>query len=177
MSNLISYNNRNPKVDNNAYVNLHSIIIGRVIIGKNCSIWPGSILCAFDQEILLNQGVLVLNKAVILATEKNPVEVDTGTFVSQSATLQGCKIGKNVLIGRGAKVLEGAVIGDGAMLYPDTVVLTGEEIPEGSLVSEVPSKVIREVTEEETQAVQEQYEKLREMAKEFGSYYNLSVDE
>ncbi len=177
MSNLISYNNRTPKVDEGAYVNLHSIIIGRVIIEKNCSIWPGSIICAFDQEIHLQSEVLILNKAVILATETHSVEIEEGTLISQLTTLQGCRIGKSVLIGRGAKVSEGVTIGDGTILYPNTLVLPGEEIPQGSLVSEVPSKIIREVTEQETQAVHEQYEKLKKMAEDFGGYYNLSVEE
>jgi carbonic anhydrase/acetyltransferase-like protein (isoleucine patch superfamily) len=177
MSNLISYNNRTPKVDEGAYVNLHSIIIGRVIIDNRSSIWPGSILCAFDQEIHLHPEVLILNKVVILATDTHSVEIENGTLISQSTTLQGCKIGKSVLIGRGAKVSEGVTIGDGAILYPNTLVLPGEEIPPGSLVSEIPSKIVREVTEQETQAVQEQYQKLKKMAEEFGSYYNLSVEE
>jgi carbonic anhydrase/acetyltransferase-like protein (isoleucine patch superfamily) len=177
MSNIISYDNISPEIDESSYVNLHSVIVGNVKIGRNCSIWPGAIICGFDNEIRIGDNVVVMNKCILTTTNQNPLVIDEGTLISQSATLRGCWIGKSVLIGKGATIPDGAAIGDRSIVYPGTMVLPQQETPEGKLISEVPANIIREVTEQEIAEVQDQLAKLQEKAQEFGSYFNLSVEE
>jgi carbonic anhydrase/acetyltransferase-like protein (isoleucine patch superfamily) len=177
MRNIISYDNISPEVEESSYVNLHSIIVGNVKIGQNCSIWPGAIICAFDNEIQIGDNVVVMNKCILTTTDLNPLVIGENTLISQSATLRGCRIGKNVLIGKGATVPDGAVIGDRTILYPNTMVLPHMDIPEGKLIAEAPANMIRDVTEQEIAEVQDQLEKLKDKAKEFGSYFNMSVED
>lgn len=177
MTNLISYNNVSPEVDESSYINLHSILIGNVKIGRNCSVWPGALICAFENEIRIEDNVVVMNKSVLTTTDDNPLTISEGSLISQAAILRGCRVGKNVLIGKNANVSEGAVIGDRSIIYPGTLILPGQDIPDGKLISEVPAKILRDVTEQEITDVILQLEKLQEKAQEFGSYYNLSVEE
>lgn len=177
MTNLLSYDNKSPEVDESSYINLHSIIIGNVKIGRHCSIWPGALICAYENEILINDNVVIMNKSVLTASDENSLVISEGSLISQSATLRGCRIGKNVLIGKGVNVSDGAVVGDRSIVYPGTLILPRQDIPGGKLISEVPARIVRDVTGQETVDVKGQLEKLQEKAQEFGSYYNLSVDE
>ncbi len=177
MTNLLSYDNKSPEIDESSYINLHSIIIGNVKIGRHCSIWPGALICAYENEILINDNVVVMNKSVLTATDENPLVISEGSLISQSATLRGCRIGRNVLIGKGANVSDGAVVGDRSIVYPGALILPCQDIPGGKLISEVPARIVRDVTGQEIVDVKDQLEKFQEKAQEFGSYYNLSVDE
>ena len=177
MANIISYENNTPEIDESSYINLHSILIGNVRIGRNCSIWPGAVICAFDNEIRIGDNVIVMNKSVLTTTDDNPLVISEGSLISQSAIIKGCRIGKNVLIGKNANISDGAIIGDRSIVYPGTLIFPGQDVPEGKLVSEVPARILRDVTDQETADVKMQLEKLQEKAQEFGSYYNLSVEE
>jgi carbonic anhydrase/acetyltransferase-like protein (isoleucine patch superfamily) len=177
MNNFISYDSKSPEADESSYINLHSIIIGNVKIGRKCSIWPGAIICAYDNEIVIGDNVVVMNKAVLTASDENPLVISQDSLISQSVILRGCRIGKNVLIGKNANVSDGVVIGDKSIVYPGTLILPHQDIPGGKLISEAPARIVREVTEQEILEVKNQIEKLQEKAEEFGSYYNLSVDD
>jgi len=75
--------------------------------------------------------------------------------VGHNATLHGCTIADNVLIGMGATILNGATIGEGSLIAAGSVVLEGKAIPPRSLVAGIPASVKRELSAEEYQGVVE----------------------
>ena len=58
-------------------------------------------------------------------------------------------IGKRVWIGSNATILPGVTIGDGAIVAAGAVVT--KDVPENTIVSGVPAKVMRTISEEEMQ--------------------------
>ena len=69
--------------------------------------------------------------------------------------LHGCTIGDNSLIGIGAVILNKANIGKDCIIGAKTLITENKVIPDNSLVVGSPGKIIREVTEEEIEAVEE----------------------
>jgi phenylacetic acid degradation protein len=69
--------------------------------------------------------------------------------IGHGAMLHGCTVGRNVLIGMGAIVLDEAVIEDDAMVGAATLVTAQQRVPTRMIVRGNPGKVFREVTDEE----------------------------
>ena len=67
--------------------------------------------------------------------------------------LHGCTIGDNSLIGIGAVVLNKARIGKNCIIGAKSLITENKEIPDNSLVMGSPGKVIRQLTEDEIEAV------------------------
>ena len=67
--------------------------------------------------------------------------------------LHGCTIDDNSLIGIGAVVLNKARIGKNCIIGAKSLITENKEIPDNSLVMGSPGKVIRQLTEDEIEAV------------------------
>jgi carbonic anhydrase/acetyltransferase-like protein (isoleucine patch superfamily) len=53
----------------------------------------------------------------------------------------------------GSTILNRAVIGDNCIIGAGTVVTEGKVIPDNSMVIGIPGKIVRQVTEEEAEAI------------------------
>ncbi len=75
--------------------------------------------------------------------------------VGHGAVVHAACVEDTVLIGIGAVVLDGVTIGEGSIVGAGAVVTEGKMIPKRSLVLGVPGRVIKEVTPEQVQWIEE----------------------
>ena len=80
-----------------------------------------------------------------------PLTLGKEVTVGHQAMLHGCTVGDGSLIGIQAIVLNGARIGKGCLVGAGALVTEGKEFPDNSLIIGAPAKVVRTLTEEETQ--------------------------
>lgn len=118
-------------------------LIGDVRLAKGCSIWFGAVLRGDNEAIVIGAGSNVQEHTVMHTDMGYPLTVGAGCTIGHRATLHGCTIGDNSLIGMGAMVLNGAVIGNNCLIGAGALVTEGKVIPDGSLVVGAPGKVIR----------------------------------
>jgi carbonic anhydrase/acetyltransferase-like protein (isoleucine patch superfamily) len=95
----------------------------------------------------------VQDGAVLHADAGVPLIVGTGVTVGHRATLHGCTIGDNSLIGIGATVLNKSVIGKNCVIGAHALVSENKIIPDGSLVIGLEGKVVRMLNEEQIDAL------------------------
>ena len=69
--------------------------------------------------------------------------------------LHGCSIKDDSLIGMGATILNNAKIGKNCIIGANSLITENKEIPDRSLVMGSPGKIIREVTDQEIEAIKE----------------------
>ena len=69
--------------------------------------------------------------------------------------IHGCRIGDNVMIGMGAIIMNGAVIGSHSIIGAGSLVLEGTVIPEYSVVVGNPARIIKQVTLQQIQMIQQ----------------------
>lgn len=150
LHNIIPYKEKAPKYHESAYIDASARIIGGVVIGENAGIWPGAILRGDDGDIFVDKNVNIMDKAFLEAPKEKPVIVREGSLISHGAILHGCKIGKHVLVGIGSIILDNAEVGDYCIIAAGSIVPANKKIPPKSMVVGAPCKVVREVTEEET---------------------------
>lgn len=91
--------------------------------------------------------------AVLHADAGVQLTIGNGVTVGHRATLHGCTIGDNSLIGIGATVLNKSVIGKNCVIGAHALVSENKIIPDGSLVIGIEGKVVRTLTEEQIDAL------------------------
>lgn len=142
-----SYMGKMPKIDRTAYVEKSAEIIGDVRIGKNSSIWNGTVLRGDMHYIKIGKNTSVQDNSVLHGTAtKFPTIVGDSVSIGHNAIVHGCVIGDNCLIGMGSIILEGAEIGDWCIIGAGAVVTEGKKIQDGSIVLGVPGKPVAKVT-------------------------------
>lgn len=141
-------------------------VLGNVTLGENCGVWYNAVIRGDTNAIIIGKNTNIQDNAVLHLERENPMHIGENVTIGHGAIIHGCTIGNNVLIGMGAIILNGAVIGDNCMIGAGALVTQGKEIPTGSMLYGNPAKVVRELTEEEVQAITESAHHYMEAAAE-----------
>jgi len=144
---------REPKVDEEAFVAPTSTVIGDVSLEAGASVWYGAVLRGDVERISVGADSNIQDNCTLHADPGFPVTIGERVSVGHNAVVHGATVEDDCLIGMGATVLNGAVIGTGSLVAAQALVPQGMQIPPGSLVAGVPAKVRRQLTEEEQQGV------------------------
>lgn len=122
------------KVHDTAWIHPKASVIGNVVLGPDCSIWPSSVLRGDLGHITLGRAVNIQDGTVIHCDSGGRVDIGDYTLVGHRAMLHGCTVGRGALIGINCVVLDGADIGDGAMITAGCMIRGGMKIPARSMV-------------------------------------------
>ena len=138
-----------PIVDPTATVTETAVVIGKVELHANSSVWFGATLRGDNEPIVIGKGSNVQEGAVLHTDPGSPLHVGENVTVGHQAMLHGCTIGAGSLIGIQAVVLNDAVIGRDCLIGACALVTSGSMIPDRSMVLGSPAKVVRTLTDEE----------------------------
>ena len=128
-------------------------VYGRVELAERVSIWHNAVLRAECQAIRVGRMSNLQDFVMVHVGYGDATTVGEFCSIAHHATLHGCTIEDDCLIGMGATVLNGAVIGRGSLVAAGAVVLEGTVVPPGSLVAGVPGKVRRELSDAERDGI------------------------
>jgi carbonic anhydrase/acetyltransferase-like protein (isoleucine patch superfamily) len=160
-----------PQIAASAYIDSSAQVIGDVVIGEESSVWPNVTIRGDVNSIRIGRQSNIQDNTVIhVEHDAWPTIVGDRVTVGHSATLHGCVIEDDCLIGIGAIILNGAKIGRGAVIAAGALVPEGMEVPPGTMVMGVPAKVKRPLTPEEV-------ERFRENAQNYVQYRATYRDE
>ena len=134
--------------DENAFwVAPTAVLIGRIVLKKNASVWWGAVLRGDNDPIVIGENSNVQDGSVLHTDTGSPLTIGANVTVGHLVMLHGCHIGDNTLVGIGSIVLNGAVIGKNCLIGANCLITEGKEIPDNSLVMGAPGKVVREVSD------------------------------
>ena len=142
-----------PEINDSAYVDENAVVIGRVKIGANASIWPGAVLRGDINEIIVGGNSNVQDGAVLHVTYELPVIIGNGVTIGHLAAVHAVTVGDNSLIGIGAILLDGAVIGKNCIVAAGSLVTPRTVIADNSMVMGAPAKVVRPLKPEEIEGI------------------------
>ncbi|MBK8395434.1 MAG: gamma carbonic anhydrase family protein [Leptospiraceae bacterium] len=126
----------------NSFIHKSASIIGLVEMGENCSIWPGSVLRADMNSIVLGKSVNIQDNSTLHVDSSAGLSIGDYTLVGHNTMLHSCKIGKACLIGIGSIILDKAEIGDGAMITAGCMIRGGMKIPSKAMVIQKEGKLL-----------------------------------
>jgi carbonic anhydrase/acetyltransferase-like protein (isoleucine patch superfamily) len=122
-----------------------ALIIGRIRLRRDSSVWFGSVLRGDTEWIELGEGSNIQESCTLHTDQGFPLTIGPGATIGHNVVLHGCTIGENTLIGIGAIILNGAKIGKNSLVGAGAVVTEGKEFPDNSLIVGAPARVLRPV--------------------------------
>jgi carbonic anhydrase/acetyltransferase-like protein (isoleucine patch superfamily) len=137
-----------PQVHPEAFIAPGAVVVGRVTVEREASIWYGCVVRGDIEPIHIGEQSNVQDHTVIHIDPGSPTRIGARVGVGHRCLLHGCEIEDECLIGMGAIVLSRVVIETGSVIAAGALVTEGTRIPAGSLAIGVPAKVVREVDEE-----------------------------
>ncbi|MFP5283515.1 MAG: gamma carbonic anhydrase family protein [Actinomycetes bacterium] len=146
---ILAYGDHVPALDDGAWLAPNATVVGDVQAAADTSVFYGAVVRADMAAVRIGPESNLQDNVVVHTDYGFPTHVGARVSVGHAAVVHGCTIEDDCLIGMHATVLNGAVIGAGSLVAAGTVVLEGTRIPPGSLVTGVPGKVRRALTEEE----------------------------
>jgi carbonic anhydrase/acetyltransferase-like protein (isoleucine patch superfamily) len=132
-----------PQIDETAYVAPDAVVIGRVTIGPEASVWPGAVLRGDHGYITVGARTSVQDGTIVHCTARYPTIIGDDCVVGHNAHLEGCVVEPGCLIGSGSVTLNRVVVGRGSIVAAGAVLAEGFAVPPGSLVAGVPATVKR----------------------------------
>ncbi|MGI9602551.1 MAG: gamma carbonic anhydrase family protein [Acidimicrobiales bacterium] len=130
-----------PDLHPDAYIHPDAVIIGRVRIGAESSVWPGAVLRGDDSGIEVGERSSIQDGSVIHCLHATPTLIGNDCTIGHNVHMEGCEIRDRALVGSGSIVLPGCVIGEGSIVGANAVVSGGTEVPPLSMALGVPAKV------------------------------------
>lgn len=138
-----------PVVHSDAFVHESAVLIGDVIVGSGCYVGPLASLRGDFGRVILEPGSNLQDTCVMHAFPGMDAIVEQDGHVGHGAVLHGCRVGRNVMVGMNAVIMDGAEIGESSIIGALAFVKANEKIPARSLVVGVPARVIRPLSEAE----------------------------
>ena len=79
-----------PQIDETAYVAPDAVVIGRVTIGPEASVWPGAVLRGDHGYITVGARTSVQDGTIVHCTARHPTIIGDDCVVGHNAHLEGC---------------------------------------------------------------------------------------
>jgi carbonic anhydrase/acetyltransferase-like protein (isoleucine patch superfamily) len=146
-----------------------AIVTGDVACGTGVNIWFSAVVRGDVAPIILGDNVNLQDGVIVHCDYGFPNVIEAGVVVGHAAVLHGIRIGRDTLIGIGAKLLSGTDIGEESVIAAGAVVPPGMKVPPRSLVMGVPGKVVRTVTDDEAARTRMLCLRYQEMARRYRS--------
>lgn len=139
-----AYQGKLPVIGEGCYVDVSAQVLGDVELGAQSSVWMNAVLRGDVNSIRIGVKSNVQDCAVLHGMRYlYPVIVGEMVTIGHNATVHGCVVEDEVLVGMGAVILNNARIGEGSIIAAGAVIPEQTVIPPNSLVAGVPGKVRR----------------------------------
>src|SRR6266511_2395470 len=140
VSNLLAFEGVTPS----------AVLIGRVSIGDESSVWFGSVLRGDVGSITIGTRTNIQDLTIIHMTGGvSDARIGDEVTVGHGVILHGCDVGHRCLVGMGSLLLDNVQVGDESVIGAGSLLTPRMVVPPRSLVLGRPAKVIRPATDEE----------------------------
>lgn len=167
-----SFKGINPNISTSAYVDESAVIIGDVVIGEDCSVWPMTVIRGDVHSIRIGKRTNIQDGSILHVSHDGkyspggfPLSIGDDVTIGHGAIVHACTVGNSCLIGMSATIMDGAVLDDKVILGAGALVPTGKKLEGGYLYMGSPVKQVRELKLGELEFLEysaEHYAKLKD---------------
>jgi carbonic anhydrase/acetyltransferase-like protein (isoleucine patch superfamily) len=145
-----------PALGARVYVDATAVVIGRVTLADDVSVWPFAVVRGDVNHIEIGARTNIQDACVLHVVHDGPFSpgglpliIGDDVTVGHKAVLHAARIGSRVLVGMGALVLDGAIVEDEVIVAAGSVVPPGKTLGSRGLYIGNPAKRVRELTARE----------------------------
>lgn len=131
----------------------NATLIGTVRLKDRASVWYNCVLRGDNDWITVGERSNIQDASVLHTDPGLELDVGSGVTVGHGATLHGCTIGDDSLVGIGSTILNGARIGRNSIVGAHALVTENKEFPDGVMLLGAPAKIARALTDDEIAAI------------------------
>jgi carbonic anhydrase/acetyltransferase-like protein (isoleucine patch superfamily) len=154
------------------YVAQGAIVTGNVTLSSGVNIWFSSVVRGDLGPIVLGARVNVQDGCVVHCDSDQDQTIEEGVVLGHGVVAHGRRIGRDTMVGIGARLLTGCEIGAECLIAAGAVVTENRRIPSRSVVMGVPGRIVREITPDELERTRSVNAHYLEMAQRYarGAY-------
>ena len=165
---ILPFKEKFPETDGSVFIADTAVVIGDVVLGKDVSVWFNAVIRGDVNLIRIGERTNIQDGSVLHVTHKKfPLIIGAEVTIGHNATVHGCTIKDNVLIGMGAILLDNSVVNSNSIIAAGALIKESFIVPEGVLMAGVPAKVIRNLNDEEIMNIKRSADNYVEYAKEY----------
>ena len=153
---LRTFQGLTPRLGERVFIDPASVVLGDVVMGDDCSVWPMAVIRGDMHRIRIGARVSVQDGSVLHITHASdfnpgghPLTIGDDVTIGHKALLHGCSIGNRVLVGMGATVMDGVVVEDEVIIAAGAVVTPGKTLESGHVYAGNPAKPLRALKDSE----------------------------
>ena len=153
---LRPFSGTRPSVGARVYIDETAVVIGRVSLGDDTSLWPCTVARGDVNSISVGARSNIQDLTMLHVTHDGPYSpggfplvIGADVTVGHKCLLHACRIGDRCLIGMGAIVMDGAVVEDDVLLGAGSLVSPGKRLESGFLYRGSPAQQVRPLTDAE----------------------------
>lgn len=151
-----SYQGERPLIGVGVYMDETALVIGRVTLAENVSLWPYVVVRGDVNSIAIGARSNIQDLSMLHVTHDGPytpggfpLVIGEDVTVGHHCLLHACRIGDRCLIGMGSIVMDGAVVEADVLLGAGSLVSPGKELQSGNLYRGNPVRKVRALTKNE----------------------------
>ena len=156
MNNVRKHRGLSPKLGKRVYVDPSAVVIGEVVLGDDCSVWPGAVLRGDMHSIVVGNRTNIQDNATLHITHPSkfnsggwPLVIGSDVVIGHGAVVHGCNLNDRLLVGNGAIINDGAEIESEVIVGAGCVVPPGKKLISGYVHVGNPCRVLRPITDSE----------------------------
>ena len=145
-----SYQGETPAIGKGVYVDETALVIGRVTLAEDVSLWPYVVARGDVNAIAIGARSNIQDLCVLHVTHDGPYSpgglplvIGEDVTVGHQCLLHACRIGDRCLIGMGSIVMDGTVIAADVLLAAGSLVSPGKLLEAGNLYRGNPAQKVR----------------------------------
>ena len=131
----------------------HCTVIGNVTLGDDVAVFAGTHIRGDCEPIVVGSRTNIQENSCLHVSIGSKLRLGDNVTVGHNVVLHGCTIEDNVLVGMGSVVMDDVVIGRDSVIGAGSLVTQGKVFPPRSLIVGSPARALRELTDEEIEAM------------------------
>lgn len=170
------FDNKLPTIHPSSFVDDTALVIGDVEIGKDCSVWPFTVIRGDVNSICIGNNTNIQDNSVLHVTHDGPynpggfdLKIGNNITVGHRVILHGCHIDDFCLIGMSTTIMDGVVIESHNIIGAGSLITPNKHLESGYLWMGSPARKVRKLTREEIESIEYSsinYSKLKEKHKQ-----------
>ncbi len=133
----------------NYWIAPDAVLIGRVRLLRNASVWFGAVLRGDNDWITVGENSNIQDLSVIHTDPGQPTDIGANVTVGHRVIVHSATIGDGSLIGMGSTLLNRAKIGRNCLVGAGSLVTEGKEFEDDTLIFGSPARPSRKLSEME----------------------------